>query len=54
MARGVHRLNRNVSNLERLLVLWCPGDSFAVFAADDGELVVAQIRQLLIIGQLDP
>lgn len=53
MARSVHRRNGNVSNLERLFVLRCPGDAFAVFAADDCELVVSQIRQLLIKGQLD-
>lgn len=46
MARGVHRLDGNVANLERLPVLWCRGDAFAVLATNDGELVGAQLRQL--------
>ena len=45
VARRVHGRDRNVANFERLPVLWRPGDAFAVFAADDGE-VGAQLSQL--------
>lgn len=46
MARGVDGPDRDVANLKSLSVLWRLGDSLAVLAANDGELLIAQISKL--------
>jgi hypothetical protein len=48
VARGVHSRDGNITNLELLLVFWRLGDPLAVLAANDGELLSAQFRQLWI------
>lgn len=38
--------DRDVTNLKCLSVLWRLGDSLAVLAANDGELLIVQIGKL--------
>lgn len=46
VARRMDGPDRDVADLESLLVLWRLGDSLAVLAANDGELLIVQISKL--------
>lgn len=48
VARRMDGPNRDVADLESLFVLWRLGDSLAVLAANDGELLIVQISKLEI------
>lgn len=46
VARGMDGPDRDVADLKSLSVLWRLGDSLAVLAANDGELLIVQISKL--------
>lgn len=46
VARGMDGSDRDITNLECLSVLRRLGDSLAILAANNGELLIAQISKL--------
>lgn len=46
VAGGMDGPDRDVADLKSLSVLWCFGDSLAVLAANDGELLIVEISKL--------